>query len=135
MKFGDYKRILWKNSLQNVPCKLNLHADFDILWWLCCYISTIISFWFCLIEGFASFFINIKEPENSFHRPLNSHNFIVCHTVSLPFSRSHSRFFVSHGFTNFEWILSKTHNFLKNKHRWYIPIMASLGFIAPPLKS
>ena len=31
-------------------------------------------------------------------RPLNSHGFTVSHTVSLPFSRSHGRFFISHGF-------------------------------------
>ena len=31
----------------------------------------------------------------------NSHGFTVCHTVSSPFSRSHSRFLFSHGFTNF----------------------------------
>ena len=31
-------------------------------------------------------------------RPLNSHVFTVCHTVSLPFSRSRGRFFISHGF-------------------------------------
>ena len=132
MKFGDYKRILWKNSAQNVPCKLNLHADFDILWWLCCYISTIISFWFCLIEGFASFFINIKEPENSFHRPPSTL------TTSLCVTQFH---YPSHGLTVGSLFLTVLQilsgfypklNFLKNKHRWYIPIMASLGFIAPP---
>ena len=37
-------------------------------------------------------------------RPLNSHSFTVCHTVSLPFSRCHGRFYISHGLTNFEWI-------------------------------
>ena len=32
-------------------------------------------------------------------RPLNSHGFTVCHRVSLLFSWSHSRFFISHGFS------------------------------------
>ena len=48
-------------------------------------------------------------------RPLNSHGFTVCHTVSLPFSRSHGRFFISHGFTNFERIFSRTYSFLKKQ--------------------
>ena len=49
-------------------------------------------------------------------RPLNFHGFTVRHTVSLPFSRSHGRFFISHGFTNFEQIFSqKTHSFLKTQ--------------------
>ena len=30
------------------------------------------------------------------------------HTVSLPFSRSHGSFFISHGFTNFAWIFPNT---------------------------
>ena len=51
------------------------------------------------------------------NRPLNSHGFTVCHTVSLPFSRSHGRFFISHGFTNFKWIFSQTHNFLRKQTR------------------
>ena len=50
-------------------------------------------------------------------RPLNSHGFIVCHKVSLPSSQSHGRFFISHGFTNFKSIFSRTHNFLRKKTR------------------
>ena len=50
-------------------------------------------------------------------RPLDSHGFTVCHTVSLPFSRSHGRFFISHGFTNFKWIFSQTHNFVRKQTR------------------
>ena len=50
-------------------------------------------------------------------RPLNSHGFILCHTVSLPFLQSHGSFFISHGFTNFRWIFSQTHNFLR-KQTW-----------------
>ena len=46
-------------------------------------------------------------------RPLNSHGFTVCHTFSVPFSRSHGRFFIYHGFANFEQIFSHTHSFLK----------------------
>ena len=45
------------------------------------------------------------------------------HRVSYrftPFSQSHSRFFISHGFTNFEWIFSKTQFSKKNKHRQHI---------------
>ena len=34
------------------------------------------------------------------NRPLNSHSFTVCHTVVSPFSRSHGRLFISHGFKN-----------------------------------
>ena len=48
-------------------------------------------------------------------RPLNPLGFTVCHTVSVSFSRSHSRFFISHGFTNRERIFSQTHSFLKKK--------------------
>ena len=36
-------------------------------------------------------------------------------TVSLSFSRSHGRFFISHSFTNFKWIFSQTHNFLRKQ--------------------
>ena len=39
-----------------------------------------------------------------YSRPINSHGFTVCHTVLLPFSQSHRRFFISHDFTNFEQI-------------------------------
>ena len=49
------------------------------------------------------------------HRPLNSHGFTLCHAVSLPFSQSHNSFFTSHSFTNFEWIFSQTHSFLKKQ--------------------
>ena len=52
-------------------------------------------------------------------RPLNSHSFTVFHTVSLSFSGSHGRFFISHGFTNFEWILN----------RWHIPILLKKAFL------
>ena len=48
-------------------------------------------------------------------RPLNSHGFAICHTVSLPFSRSHIRFFISQGFKNFEQGFSQTHSFLKKQ--------------------
>ena len=48
-------------------------------------------------------------------RPLNSHGFILCHTVSLPSSRSHGGFFIFHAFTNFERIFSQTHSFLKKQ--------------------
>ena len=48
-------------------------------------------------------------------RPLNSHSFTVCHTVLLPFSRSHGRFFISHDFTNFERIFSQAQSFLKKQ--------------------
>ena len=49
-------------------------------------------------------------------RPLNSHDFTVCHTFSLFFSRSDGRFFISHRFTNFK-IFPQTHNFLR-KQTW-----------------
>ena len=49
------------------------------------------------------------------HRPLNSHGFTVCHTISLPSSRSHNGFLISHGFTNFERIFSQTHSFIKKQ--------------------
>ena len=35
--------------------------------------------------------------------------------VSLPFSRSHGRFFISHGFINFEQNISQTYSFLKKQ--------------------
>ena len=50
--------------------------------------------------------INIKVATSRYplmifkNRPLNSHSFTVCHTVVSPFSRSHGRLFISHGFTN-----------------------------------
>ena len=50
-------------------------------------------------------------------RSLNSHGFTVCHTVLLPFSRSHRRFFICHGLTNVKWIFSQTHNFLIKQTR------------------
>ena len=55
-------------------------------------------------------------------RPLNSHGFTVCHTVSLPFSRSRGRFFISHRFTNFKWIFSQTHNSLRKQTRQQSPV-------------
>ena len=48
--------------------------------------------------------LNSQEFPNSNNRPLNSHGFTVSHTVSLPFSQSHSSFLISHSFTKFEWI-------------------------------
>ena len=38
-------------------------------------------------------------------------------TVSLPFSLSRGRFFISHGFPNFERIFSQTHSFLKKTNK------------------
>ena len=38
-------------------------------------------------------------------------------TVSLPLSRSHGRFFISHGFTNFKWIFSQTRSFVRKQTR------------------
>ena len=55
------------------------------------------------------------DKKVSFHRPLNFHGFTVCHTVSLPFSQPHGRFFISHGSKNFERIFSQTHSFLKKQ--------------------
>ena len=55
-------------------------------------------------------------------RPLNSHGFTVCHTVSLTFPRSHGRLLICHGFTNFKWIFSQTHNFLRKQTRQYNPL-------------
>ena len=48
-------------------------------------------------------------------RHLSSHGFAVCHTFSLPFSRSHSRFFTCHSFTNFEQNFSQSYSFLKKQ--------------------
>ena len=42
------------------------------------------------------------------------------HRVShglLPLSRSHGRFFISHGFTNFKWIFSQTRSFVRKQTR------------------
>ena len=50
-------------------------------------------------------------------KSLNSHGYTVCHTVSLPFSRSRDGFLISHGFTNFERIFSQTYIFLKKQAR------------------
>ena len=67
--------------------------------------------------------ISTGVPQGSFlglllfyyiYRPLNYHIFMVCHTVSLS-SQSHDSFFSSCGFTDFEWIFSQTHRFLKNQ--------------------
>ena len=46
---------------------------------------------------------------------INSHGFTVCHTVLLPFSQYHGRFFISHDFTNFERIFTQSHSFLKEQ--------------------
>ena len=65
-------------------------------------------------------------------RPLNFHCFTMCHTVLLPFSRSHGRFLISHNFTNFEQIFSQTHSFLKKKkktHRHHIPMLLKNAFL------
>ena len=51
------------------------------------------------------------------YRPLNSHCFTMCHTVSLHFSQSHGRFFIFHDFINFKWIFSQTYNFLIKQTR------------------
>ena len=66
-------------------------------------------------DSFSSVFPNLYRNDKS--RPLNSHGFTVCYTVSLSFSRSHRRFFISHGFTNFKRIFSQSHNFL-GKQTW-----------------
>ena len=50
-------------------------------------------------------------------RPLKSHSFTVCHTVSLPFSRSHGWRWLLH-FSRFYkfWVdFSQTHSFLRNQ--------------------
>ena len=47
------------------------------------------------------------------HRPLNSHGFTACRTVSLPFSGPHGRFFISHGYTIFERIFFPNSQFSK----------------------
>ena len=61
-------------------------------------------------------FMYLMTPELKFFRPLSSHGFSVCDMVSLPLSRSHDRFFITYGFTKFEWILSqKTHTFMKKQ--------------------
>ena len=52
---------------------------------------------------------------NNVCRLLNSHGSTVCHTVSLFFSRSHGRFFISYGFTNFEQIFFQAYSFLKKQ--------------------
>ena len=48
-------------------------------------------------------------------RPFNSHGFTMCRTVSLPFSRSHGRFFISYGFTNFEQIFFPNSRFSRKQ--------------------
>ena len=66
--------------------------------------------------AWITLFMYLMTPELMFFRPLNSHGFTVCDMVSLPLSRSHGRFFISHGFTKFDWILSeKTHTFMKKQ--------------------
>ena len=50
-------------------------------------------------------------------RPLNSLGFTVCHTVSVSFSRSHGRFFISHGFTNRERIFFPNSQFSSKKKK------------------
>ena len=68
------------------------------------------------------------------YRPLSSHGFTVCHTVSLPFSRSHGRFFISHGFTNFKWIFSQTHNFLRKQIDNTIPCQKNVVALSSTYK-
>ena len=65
---------------------------------------------------------------------LNSHGFTVCHMVSLPFSWSHSRFFISHGFTNFKSIFSQTHSLLRKKPGNTIPCQKNIVALSSTYK-
>ena len=62
-------------------------------------------------------------------RPLSSHGFTVCHMISLPFLRSHGRFFISPGFSNFKWIFSQTHNFLRIPTRQHNPLSKKYSIV------
>ena len=69
-----------------------------------------ISFWKCkrkVVLLVISMLIQQTSQFSRFHRV--SQGF----TALLTVSRSHGRFLISHGFTNFKWIFSKTHSFLK----------------------
>ena len=82
-------------------------------------------YWEAAIEDISQKYLNMcfsKWLIYKVYSPLNSHGFTVCHTVSLPFSRSHGRFFISHGFANFKWIFSQTHNFLRKQTRQHNPL-------------
>lgn len=50
-----------------------------------------------------------------FCRPFNSQRFIACHKVSLFFSWTHGKFFISNGFTNFEWTFCQIQNFIRKQ--------------------
>ena len=58
--------------------------------------------------------VNLEKQlsKNEQYRSLNSHGFTVCH----------GRFFISHGFTNFQWIFAQTYNFLRKQTRQYNPL-------------
>ena len=53
-----------------------------------------------------------------------------CVTRFLSFSRSHGRFFFSHGFTNSKWIFSQTHNFLRKKTRQQNPLSKNIAALS-----
>ena len=59
-----------------------------------------------------SLWIALEKDEH--FRPLNSHSFTLCHTVSLPFSQSHG---ISHGFTNFKRIFLSNSQFPKKTNQ------------------
>ena len=69
-----------------------------------------------------------------YNRPLNSHDFSVCHTVSLSFSWSHGRFFVSHGCTNFKGIFSETYYFLRKQTRQHNPLSKNIVALSSTYK-
>ena len=69
-----------------------------------------------------------------YNRPLNSHNFTVCHTVSLSFSWSHCRFFISHGCTNFKGIFSETYYFLRKQTRQHNPLSKNIVALSSTYK-
>ena len=70
-----------------------------------------------------------KLPPSNTHRPLNSHSFPVCDTVSLPFSWCHHRFFICHSFTNLSRFFPKISFLKKKKQKQHISMLIQNTFL------
>ena len=100
-------------------CPYNFYVLFLFMWYVLCVLLPHMSDMFTW--SICSFLATHRGVQ--YFRPLNSHSFTLCHTVSLPFSRSRRRFFISCGFTNIKQIFSQLTVFLKSKHKQHIPML------------
>ena len=66
--------------------------------------------------------------------PSNTGQVSPCVTQFQSFSRSHGRFFLSHGFTNSKWIYSQAHNFLRKQTRQHNPPSKNIAALSSTYK-